>query len=161
MRAAASRAARPYRASKRSLATERTDLPLRPPEAAPEEERADASNCDGGANHHDEPEWDRLISNHHGRWVRRGIRGSVTTVIVSRPLDDPGGGLERSRSKFAGFTQQFFDVPSEFSHGRIMTGPRGTIPEHSPRRPSRRPIHPCALPEVAAALIRAQLGESQ
>jgi hypothetical protein len=29
------------------------------------------------------------------------------------------------RSKFVGFTQQFFGVSREFGHGRIMTGPRG------------------------------------
>jgi len=29
--------------------------------------------------------------------------------------------------EFAGLTEQFFDVPGEFSHGRIMTGPRGTF----------------------------------
>jgi hypothetical protein len=31
-------------------------------------------------------------------------------------------------SEFAGLAQEFFDVPGEFSHGRIMTEVRGTFP---------------------------------
>jgi hypothetical protein len=37
-------------------------------------------------------------------------------------------GVASRRSEFVGFTQQFFDASSEFSHRRIMTGPRGTFP---------------------------------
>jgi hypothetical protein len=32
-------------------------------------------------------------------------------------------GVASRRSEFVGFTQQFFDVSRELSHGRIMTGP--------------------------------------
>ena len=51
------------------------------------------------------------------------------------------------RSEFAGFAEEFFDFPGEFSHGRIMTAASGDIPEHWRTRRSVT-----EAPSAAAAL---------
>jgi hypothetical protein len=68
-------------------------------------------------------------------------------------------GVASCRSEFVGLAQEFFDLPGEFSHGRIMTGRSGTFPNTGPSEHTT--LQPISGASSSGKTLRSTLRENR